>query len=318
MVPPPLTDRADALPLVVICGPTAVGKTAAAVSLARAMGGEIVAADSRTIYRFMDIGTAKPSPQQRAVVPHHLLDVADPDEVVTLATYRTLAARAIEQIRGRGHVPLLVGGTGLYIRAVVDGFAIPPVPPDPQLRRALEETEAGAPGALHMRLTAVDPAAAARIHPRNVRRLVRALEVYERTGRPISALQRRGEPRGPVLQAGLTMARDALYRAIDARVDAQIASGLVEEVRGLLARGYRADLPSMQGLGYKEIVAHLDGRLSLAEAVGTLKRSTRRFAKRQYTWFRADPRIRWIDVDGLDAGGVARALASVLSSWRSA
>lgn len=317
MVPAPLADRGDSLPLVVICGPTAVGKTAAAVSFALTPGGEIVAADSRTIYRFMDIGTAKPSAEQRAAVPHHLLDVADPDEVVTLAAYRTLAADAIDQIRGRGRLPLLVGGTGLYIRAVVDGFTIPPVPPDRALRRALEEAEAGEPGSLHARLTDVDPAAAAHIHPRNVRRLVRALEVYERTGRPISALQRRGEPQGPVLQAGLTMEREALYRAIDARVEAQIAAGLVQEVRGLLARGYAADLPSMQGLGYKEIVAHLDGRLSLDEAVLALKRNTRRFAKRQYTWFRADPRIRWIGVDGLDADAVARAVAAVLSSWRS-
>lgn len=299
-------------PLIVICGPTAVGKTAASVALAQRIGAEIIAADSRTIYRFMDIGTAKPSSRQRRAVPHHLLDIADPDEVVTLATYRRLAAEASAQVRGRGRVPLLVGGTGLYIRAVVEGFTIPAVPPDHELRRRLEETEQHAPGTLYARLAAVDPAAAARIHPRNARRLIRALEVFERTGRPISTLQERGEPLRRTLQIGLTMAREALYRAIDDRVDAQIAAGLVEEVRGLLARGYAPSLPSMTGLGYKEIAAHLDGGIPLEEAIRTLKRRTRRFAKRQYTWFRADPRIRWIDVDDLDAEQVARAIHAMI------
>ncbi|HET6947119.1 MAG TPA: tRNA (adenosine(37)-N6)-dimethylallyltransferase MiaA [bacterium] len=299
-------------PLIVICGPTAVGKTAASVALAQRIGAEIIAADSRTIYRFMDIGTAKPSSRQRRAVPHHLLDIADPDEVVTLATYRRLAAEASAQVRGRGRVPLLVGGTGLYIRAVVEGFTIPAVPPDHELRRRLEETEQHAPGTLHARLAAVDPAAAARIHPRNARRLIRALEVFARTGRPISTLQERGEPLRRTLQIGLTMAREALYRAIDDRVDAQIAAGLVEEVRGLLARGYAPSLPSMTGLGYKEIAAHLDGGIPLEEAIRTLKRRTRRFAKRQYTWFRADPRIRWIDVDDLDAEQVARAIHAMI------
>ncbi|HXF82749.1 MAG TPA: tRNA (adenosine(37)-N6)-dimethylallyltransferase MiaA [bacterium] len=301
-------------PLIVICGPTAVGKTAAAVALAAMLNGEIVAADSRTIYRYMDIGTAKPTPEQRAAVPHHLLDIADPDEVVTLAVYRRLAQEAIQGIRARGRVPLLVGGTGLYIRAVVDDFLIPPVPPDPALRRALEEAEARAPGTLHARLAAVDPIAAGRIHPRNIRRLIRALEVHARTGQPISALQRRAETPSAALQIGLTMTREALYRAIDARVDAQIAAGLVDEVRGLLARGYGPELPAMQGLGYKEIVAYLLGRVSLDEAVRVLKRNTRRFAKRQWTWFRADPRVRWLAVDGMDAAAVARAAAAVLSS----
>jgi len=312
MVPAPVEDPLVDRPFVVICGPTAVGKTAASVALAQRIGAEIIAADSRTIYRFMDIGTAKPSSEQRRAVPHHLLDIADPDEVVTLATYRGLAAEAIAQVRGRGRVPLLVGGTGLYIRAVVEGFTIPAVPPDRELRCRLEETEQHAPGALYARLAAVDPAAAARIHPRNTRRLIRALEVYEHTGRPISSLQGRGDPLGRALQIGLTMAREALYRAIDDRVDGQIAAGLVAEVRGLLARGYAPSLPSMHGLGYKEIAAHLDGGIPLEEAIRTLKRNTRRFAKRQYTWFRADPRIRWIDVDDRDAEQVARAIHAMI------
>jgi len=289
-----------------------VGKTAAAVALALRLQGEIVAADSRTVYRSMDIGTAKPSAEQRRAVPHHLLDIADPDEIVTLARYRDLALEAIRDIRRRGRVPLLVGGTGLYIRAVVDGFAIPAVPPDWDLRRRLEEVEAAAPGTLHARLGAVDPTAAARIHPRNVRRVIRALEVYERTGAPITLLQRRGDPVGRVVQVGLTMDRAALYRRIDDRVDRQIAAGLVDEVRGLLERGYGPALPSMSGLGYKEIVAHLISGTPLQDAIGVLKRNTRRFAKRQYTWFRADPRIRWIDVDEWSADEVARGIAAVL------
>ncbi|MDQ7843603.1 MAG: tRNA (adenosine(37)-N6)-dimethylallyltransferase MiaA [Armatimonadota bacterium] len=299
-------------PLVVICGPTAVGKTAAAVALAARLGAEIVAADSRTVYRYMDIGTAKPSVEQRRAVPHHLLDIADPDEVVTLARYRDLALEAIRQIRGRGRVPLLVGGTGLYIRAVVNGFAIPAVAPDWELRRRLEALEASAPGTLYTRLCRVDPAAAARIHPRNLRRVIRALEVYERTGAPISQLQRRGDPVGRVVQVGLTMDRAALYRRIDERADSQIAAGLVDEVRDLLRRGYAPTLPAMSGVGYKEIVAHLTGQVSLEEAVRRLKRNTRRLAKRQYTWFRADPRIRWIDVDQWSADEVARRIAAVL------
>lgn len=308
MVPAPVADR----PLVVICGPTAVGKTAASVAFAEQIGAEIIAADSRTIYRFMDIGTAKPTAEQRRAVTHHLLDIADPDEVVTLATYRRLATEAIAQIRGRGRTPLLAGGTGLYIRAVVEGFAIPAVPPDRDLRRRLEETEQRTPGTLHARLTAVDPEAAARIHPRNTRRLIRALEVHEHTGRPISHLQQRGDPIGRTVQVGLTMEREGLYRQVDARVDEQIAAGLVEEVRSLLARGYAPSLPSMSGLGYKEIVEHLQGGSPIEEAIRVLKRNTRRFAKRQYTWFRADPRIRWIGVDGLRPDEVARAIHAMI------
>jgi len=308
MVPPPLAEP----PLIVVCGPTAVGKTAASVVLAQRLGGEIVAADSRTLYRFMDIGTAKPSAAQRGAVPHHLLDIADPDEVVTLAAYRRLAVEAIAAVRARGRIPLLVGGSGLYIRAVVDGFVVPAVPPDDALRRRLEAVERDAPGTLHARLAAVDPLAAARIHPRNTRRLIRALEVFEHTGRPISALQRRGDPVGRAVQVGLTMDREALYRRIDARVDAQIAAGLVEEVRRLLDRGYARTLPAMAGLGYKEIVEYLRGAVPLEEAVRRLKRNTRRFAKRQYTWFRRDPRIRWVDVAGLPAEAVAARIEAVL------
>ena len=306
MVPAALTR------LIVICGPTAAGKTAASLALAARLGGEIVAADSRTIYRGMDIGTAKPTTAERARVPHHCLDLADPDEIITLARYRRAAVAAITDIRARGRVPLLVGGTGLYVRAVVDGFTIPEVPPDPVLRARLEGEEARAPGSLHARLQRVDPVAAGRIHPRNVRRLIRALEVFEHTGRPISSLQHTSDIVGEVVQVGLTMDRTVLHRRIDDRVDEQLRTGLVAEVRGLVGRGYDPALPSMQGLGYKEIVAHLLGQIDLDGATQQLRRNTRRFAKRQYTWFRRDPRVHWLSVDERTPSGVADAISGVL------
>lgn len=298
--------------LVVICGPTCTGKTATAVELAARVAGEIIAADSRTVYRFMDIGTAKPTPAQRARAPHHLLDVATPDEVFTVARFRALARRAIDEIRARGTRPLLVGGTGLYIRAVTDDLPIPEVPPRWELRERLERAERAEPGGLHRRLSAVDPAAAARIHPHNVRRLIRALEVFETTGTPISTLQQPGRSSGSTIRVGLTIDRATLYQRIEARVDEQIAGGLVNEVRRLLEAGYAVTLPSMQGLGYKEIAAHLQGDATLDEAISTLKRNTRRYAKRQLTWFRVDPRIRWLDVADQTPPEVAGTIAAML------
>ncbi|MDR7484129.1 MAG: tRNA (adenosine(37)-N6)-dimethylallyltransferase MiaA [Armatimonadota bacterium] len=301
--------------LAVLCGPTAVGKSAAAVPLAERLGAEIIAADSRTVYRGMDVGTAKPTPEQRRRVPHHLLDVADPTELFTVADFQRLANAAIAQIRDRGGLPLLVGGTGLYIRAVIDCLALPPVPPDAALRAALEsEARERGPGHLHARLAALDPAAAARIHPHNVRRVIRALEVVLRTGRPISAQQRGGGPSGPMAIVGLTMDRAALYRRIDARVEAQLAAGLVSEVRGLLERGVPATAPAMQALGYKEIVGWLTGAYGYDEAVRRLKRNTRRYAKRQYTWFGRDPRIVWVDVTDLDGAAVVARVHGIMET----
>ncbi len=289
----------------VIAGPTAVGKTAVALALARRISGEIVCADSRTLYRGMDIGTAKPSAAVRASVPHHLIDVADPDHVVTLAEYQQRAAQAFREIRSRGRLPILVGGTGLYIRAIVDHVTVPPVPPDWDLRARLEEVERleGA-GTLHRRLGEVDPASASRIHPRNIRRIIRALEVHTRGGAAISTLQPQVGPTGwvppreapdPVVMVALTMDRDRLYGRIDRRIDEQLARGLVDEVRALLASGYARTLPAMQGLGYKEIAAYVDGAVTLAEAVVRFRRNARRYARRQWTWFRADPRYRWLE-----------------------
>ena len=283
--------------LIAIVGPTAVGKSELALRLAEEFGGEIVSADSRQIYRGLDIGTAKPTAEERRRVPHHLLDVVDPDEVLTLAQYQELAYAAIDDILARGKVPFLVGGTGLYIKAVVEGWSIPRVPPNEKLREELYRlAELEGPEALHARLREVDPAAAARIDPRNVRRVVRALEVYAETGRPISELQRRSPPPYRTLQIGLTMEREELYRRIDERVERMIERGLVEEVRGLIERGYGLDLPAMSGLGYREIGLYLRGEIGLEEAIRLIKRNTRRFVRHQYNWFRLDdPDIHWFD-----------------------
>lgn len=284
-------------PLLVIVGPTGVGKTALSLELARHLPCEIVSADSRQIYRGMDIGTAKPSPTERAQAPHHLLDLAEPDQVVTLAQYQALTYETIDSILSRGHLPILVGGTGLYVKAVIEGWTVPRVPPNPTLREKLTQM-ARQQGAetLHRRLAEVDPQAARKIDPLNVRRVVRALEVYEETGRPFSHYQRRNPPPYQALTLGLTMPRQELYRRLDHRVDQMIASGLVEEVRQLLEAGYAPDLPAMTGLGYKEVTLHLRGDLTLDQAINLLRRNTRRFVRHQYNWFRLDdPAITWFD-----------------------
>ncbi len=280
--------------LIAILGPTAVGKSALAIQLAQEFRGEIVSADSRTIYRGMDIGTAKPTPDEQRLVPHHLIDLVNPDEPFTLADYQQRAYAAIEAIHARGNVPFLVGGTGLYVRAVLDGLTIPRVAPNLARRAELEREDAAT---LYARLRECDPRAAAKIDPRNKRRVIRALEVCESTGQPISELQTQRAPNYRILRIGLTMPRALLYERINARVDAMIANGLVDEVRGLLARGYSPDLPAMSGLGYRQIIAYLNGSTSLDEAVRILKRDTRRFVHHQYTWFRLnDERIHWFDV----------------------
>ncbi len=283
--------------VVAIVGPTAVGKTALSLSLARAFDGEVISADSRQIYRGMDIGTAKATPEEQAVAPHHLLDIADPDERLTLAQFKALADAAIRDIWARRRLPLLVGGTGLYVRAVLEGWTVPEVPPNAALRDELyARAEQEGHEALHRELAAVDPDAAEAIDARNVRRVVRALEVYQETGVPISQLQQKHPPGYRILRIGLTMSRTALYARIDARVDAMLASGLVEEVRCLLQQGYTPDLPAMSGLGYRQIAQYLAGEISLEEAVELVKRHTRRFVRQQYNWFRLnDPDIHWLD-----------------------
>jgi tRNA dimethylallyltransferase len=308
---------ADAAWLAVVCGPTASGKTDLSIALAERLDAEIVVADSRTVYRGMDIGTAKPSVDQRRRVPHHVLDVAEPSERFTVADFQRLARAAIDDIQVRGRIPLIVGGTGLYIRAVVDALVIPAVVPDSALRAALEDEErALGPGRLHARLASLDPVAAGHIHPRNVRRLIRALEVVARTGRPISAQQQRGAIDARAVIVGLTMARPVLYQRIDVRIEQQLAAGLVDETRRMLAAGVPLDAPSMQGLGYKELAGWLSGAYGYDDAIRLLRRNTRHHAKRQLTWFRRDPRIRWLDLTDLSQGDAVRRAHAIMVAER--
>jgi len=289
------------IPLLVIVGPTAVGKTALAIALAQALGGEIVSADSRQVYRGMDIGTAKPSAAERAAAPHHLIDVVDPDEEFSLARYQDLATEAIAEIAARGRLPLLVGGTGQYLAALLEGWQIPRVAPQPELRAALEREAAqlGA-AALHARLALADPAAAAGILPTNVRRVIRALEVYELTGRPISEQQQKHPPPYRAKTLWLTRPVAELYDRIDARVDAMLAAGLVAEVRGLAERGFGWELPAMSGLGYREFQPYFAGQATLEDAVMRLKFDTHAFARRQPGWFRRLPAITQLPADTPD------------------
>ncbi len=258
---------------------------------------EVISADSRAVYRWMDIGTAKPTLAERARLPHHLIDVVDPDEPYTLAVYQRQALAAVADIVGRRRLPVLVGGAGLYVSAVCDGLAMPDVPPDASFRQSMEE-RARVAGfeALQRDLAAVDPASALRIDPRNVRRVIRALEVFNATGTPFSFWQTPAEsPPVRSVRIGLQLERPALYARIDRRIDEWIAAGFIDEVRSLLDRGYSPGLPSMSGIGYRQLAQYLRGELSLAEAVAQIKQATHLYAKRQMTWFGRDQRIHWLD-----------------------
>jgi tRNA dimethylallyltransferase len=285
--------------VVVILGPTAVGKTAVGLRVAEQIGGEIISADSAAVYRGMDIGTAKPTAEERARVRFHLIDVADPDEPFTAAKFRELALEAIRDIQARGKRVLIVGGTGLYLRVLLHGFSLAPPPRDPTIRKRLQQEarEQGLP-ALYARLQQVDPQAAARIHPNDAVRIIRALEVYEMTGKPVSEWQHRADSELPALKLGLTMPRPLLYRRINERVDQMMAQGFLQEVQNLLSKGYNRDLPALKGLGYRHLIAYLTGEMGLEEAVALWKRDTRRFAKRQMTWFRREPGVHWLDASG--------------------
>ena len=281
-------------PLLVILGPTAVGKTSLSLALAVAQGGEIVSADSRLLYKGMDIGTDKPGQEARRRVRHHLIDICRPDETVTLGQYQRLAYGRIENILQRGCLPILAGGTGQYVRAVVEGWGIPEVPPQEELRHALVALDGEE---LFRWLQQLDPASAESIDPRNTRRLIRALEVTLVTGRPISALQSKQVPEYTIKLIGLTCEREELYRRIDLRVDRMMAEGLLDEVERLRQRGYGRELPSMSGLGYRQLWAYLAGESTLDKAVERIKFETHRYVRQQYTWFRpGDPHITWFDV----------------------
>jgi len=296
-------------PLIVILGPTAVGKTSRAVELAQALSGEIVNADSRQVYRGMDIGTAKPAPAQLAQVPHHLIDILNPDETLSLAQYQALARAAIADIHQRGRLPLLVGGTGQYITGLIEGWTTPGVAPNLRLRAELEAFAAAhSSAALHARLRQHDAAAADSIDHRNVRRVVRALEVCIETGRPFSQQQRKQPPPYRVRQYGLTMDRERLYAQADQRLADMLARGFLDEVQHLLAMGYTRSLPALSALGYAQLAQHLAGDVSLEAALTAIRRATRAFIRRQYTWFRGhDTGIIWLDAETLDTTALVKA-----------
>ena len=293
-------------PLLAIVGPTAVGKSRLALHLAQALGGEIVNADSRQVYRRMDIGTAKPSAEERRMVPHHLLDIRSPDEEFSLAFFLDLANKSVADIHRRGRLPVIVGGTGQYVRALLEGWRVPKVPPNSALRADLElQAQQRGAWALYQLLQAVDPKAAKRIAPNNTRRIIRALEIRLALGARPSQRRAKKLRRESIFTIGLTTNRKELYRRIDARVDLMIARGFVEEVRALLDLGYDQELPAMSSIGYQEIALHLRGKLTLEEAVQRTKYHTHRIARHQYAWFRLeDPNIHWMEADGteLEAG----------------
>jgi len=295
------TDRKK--PVIVLVGPTAAGKSAAAIRLAGSLGTEIISADSRMVYRGMDIGTAKPGPAERAGVVHHGIDVSEPDDPFSAGRFKVLAVDVIGRLHREGRVPVVVGGTGLYVKLLLHGLWEGPEA-DWSFRERLYEVErGGGVGTLHRQLAGIDPVSARAIRPQDRSKLVRAIEVYEKTGRPISDHHREhrfSEKPYEAIQIGLRRSRDDLYRRIEVRVDQMMADGLVEEVRGLIAKGYSAGLPSMKGLGYRQIVGYITEGVDRAEAVARLKRDTKRFAKRQFTWFNRDPSIRWIDLSESD------------------
>lgn len=287
--------------ILILTGPTATGKTALSIELAKELSGEIISADSMQLYRGMDIGTAKPTQAERAQVPHHLIDTLDPREKYSVALYRRDAGRAIGDIAARGKLPIVVGGTGLYISALAYDMRFTDAQEDTALREKWERfATLHGNEALHKELMLRDPKAAEALHPNNVRRVIRALEVFETTGRPMSSQEDAQKGRAPgeydCTIIGLCMDRQALYKRIEARVDQMLDAGLLEETRRLLQSGVSPDCQSMQAIGYKELVQYLTESCSYAQAVEMLKRNTRRYAKRQMTWFRAIEQIHWIDV----------------------
>lgn len=286
-------------PLIILTGPTAVGKTELSISLAKSIGGEIISADSMQVYKYMDIGTAKIRPEEMDGVPHHLIDILEPDTAFNVAMFKDLAKNAVEDIYSRGHIPILVGGTGFYIQALLYDIDFSEEDSNASIRKELE-TLAIAKGAgfLHERLREVDPESAEQIHANNVKRVIRALEYYQMHGEKISThneTERHKESPYDFLYFVLTHNRQVLYERIEKRIDQMIRNGLISEVDNLLKKGYDSSLVSMQGLGYKELIPYLKNECTLDEAIYVLKRDTRHFAKRQLTWFRRERDVRWLD-----------------------
>jgi tRNA dimethylallyltransferase len=308
--------------LLAIVGPTAVGKTAVGIALAELLGGELVSADAVAVYIGLDIGSAKPVASERARARFHLIDVVNPSEDFSVAEFARLAESAFDEIRGRGKLPILVGGTGLYVRSVTATLSIPEVSADDEFRAARwAEVEAlGAP-VLHARLEQVDPISATKIQINDAKRVIRALEVFQATGKPASSFHTpegiHGVPRPGAVTIGLRLPREALYSRIDARVDAMLAAGFLSEVRTLLASGVSSETKAMQSLGYKHLVQFHNGELTFDEAVALMKRDTRRFAKRQLSWFGNDPNVSWIDIAETDtAEALARRIVGEVTDER--
>ena len=306
--------------LLVLLGPTACGKTALSLRIAQAFQAEVISADSMQVYRCMDIGTAKIRAEEMLGIPHHLLDIREPNQTFSVADFREAASIAIREIAMRGHLPFLVGGTGLYINSLLRPYHFPDeAAAQPALRERLRKELAEQGNlAMHKRLAEVDPLAAARIHPNDAYRVLRALEVYTATGQTISHLQACSalSTEYDVLQIGLNLERELLYQRIERRIDKMMAEGLVAEVHALLDAGVAREAPSMQGLGYRQIASYLAGECTLAEAVNRLKRDTRRFAKRQLTWFRRDPDIHWFYPDHYrERECLLHDVCALISSW---
>lgn len=298
-------------PLLFIVGPTGVGKTKVAIQLALALGTEVISADSRQIYRGMDIGTAKPTRDEQKKVGHYMIDILNPDESFSVGEYRRRVLPIIEDMQGRGMMPLIVGGTGLYVKGILYGLCPGPQADWSLRKKLLGEEEQFGEGYLYKKLTEIDPEAARRIKQRDKVRIIRALEVFYLTGNPISNVQQAHsfkETGFTSLIFGLSMERRLLYRRIEERTDNMISEGLIEEVKGLLDKGYNEDLNSMQGLGYRHIVDYLRGRYDLAEAIRLFKRDTKRYAKRQFTWFRKEKRVEWVDIREGDSAEVVAEL----------
>jgi tRNA dimethylallyltransferase len=300
-------------PLLIITGATAVGKSALALKLAQKFNGEIISADSRQVYTGMDIATAKPSPEELKRVPHHLIDVVKPDAPFTLADFQELATQAIEAVLSRQRLPMLVGGTLLYINALAEGYNLPRLAPDLIFRQQLEARAAQAGvEKLYAELVALDPAAAAQIIPNNVRRIIRALEVYHLTGKLFSEAYSKTTPDYQILKIGLTMEREKLYQRADARIEQMFEAGLIAEVERLLAQGYDPALPAMSGVGYGQVVAYLRGEMTLEAAKERMRFVTHRYIRQQYTWFRRDPEIQWFEATNPD---LEIEVSQVIADW---
>jgi tRNA dimethylallyltransferase len=300
--------------MIILIGPTGVGKTDVGFELAKQVSGEIVSADSRLVFRWLDIGTAKPGPEMRSEIPHHMIDIVDPDEDYTCKRFEIEARQVIREVTGRRRVPIVVGGSGLYVRALMHGVFDGPGRDDTIRTRLREDARRQGASALWQKLNEVDPHKASQIDPSNVIRTIRALEVYELTGTPMSELEKEARPlEVPHVKVGLTRARNELYKIIERRVDHMMELGFLHEVTTLLDKGY-GDSPAItRSLGYSEMKLHLEGVVSLEEAVRLIKRNTRHFAKRQMTWFRREADLNWLDITGrTDCDNIARDIAATL------